>query len=179
MNATAARRQQGFTLIEIIISIVIVGILSAFGVTMISSNMRTALMVDSGQASLDRARYALDRAAREMREVKFNTDGTYSISSTLAAGATSMTFVRTISGSDVTITLARSGSNVTLQYSSPAATSTLVSGVTSLSLNFYDGTGVATTSTSNVRFVAITMVVTDSTSGQSVSQRTQVALRNG
>jgi len=173
------QRQHGFTLIELVISIVLVGILSAFGVSMIYNNMTTVLAVESGQATLDQARAAVARASRELREVKFSTSGTYSITSTLAAGSTSVTFVRTISGSDVSVTLAKSGSDLTLQYSSPAVTSTLVSGVTSLSLDFYDGFGAATTSTTDVRFVGITLAVTDSSSGQAVSQRTRVALRNG
>jgi prepilin-type N-terminal cleavage/methylation domain-containing protein len=172
-------RQHGFTLIELIITMVLVGILTAFGASMIYSNMTTVISVNSGQATLDQARIAIARVARELREVKYTTSFTYSITSTMAPSSTSVTFVRSIGGSDVTVTLAKSGSDLTLQYSSPAVTSTLVSGVTSLSLDFYDGNGAVTASTTDVRFVSIALAVTDATSGQTVSQRTRVALRNG
>jgi prepilin-type N-terminal cleavage/methylation domain-containing protein len=179
MRPPAARNQHGFTLFEMVISIVLMGILAVFGTSMVYDNMKTVVSVNSGARSLDRARYAMDRLARELREVKF-TSGTYSFTSALGAGATSVAFVRTIAGTDVTVTLSRSGSNVALQYSLPTVTSsTLVNNVTSFSVDFYDADGTATTSTSDVRYVGLTLVVSDSASGQSASQRMRVALRNG
>jgi hypothetical protein len=145
---------------------------------MIYDNMKTVISVNSGVKSMDRARLAIERVSRELREVKA-VNSVYSFTSSLGPNSSSVSFLRTISGSDVTVTIARSGSNVNLQYSSPAVTSTLADGVSSFTMDFYDADGSATNSTTDVRFVQITMVVTDSASGQSASQRMRIALRNG
>src|SRR5450759_1188287 len=94
-------RNNGFTLVEIIISIVLLGILAAVGSSMISDTFKTTKMVDANQANRAQIRYAVERLAREIREVKYvsngkNIDGTqttytgYCISS-LASGS-SLTF---------------------------------------------------------------------------------------
>lgn len=183
MRHRTHRLQAGFTLIEVVISIVLIGILTAFSATIISNNMYTAITVDSSQASLDQMRLAMSRMSKELREIKYTTNGAYSITSTLSASATSITFVRQIGGADVTVAISRSGSSspygVTMTYSTSTDTPVLVSGVTAFTVDFYDGSGLATTSTTDVRFVSITLSVSDATSGSTVSERTRVALRNG
>lgn len=181
-HACAARIQRGFTLIEMIITIVIMGLLAAVGSSMISDTFSTARMVNASQAGAEEARYALERLAREIREVKYNridaTSGNYSVGSTMAPGATNLVFTRVINGSDVTVTINKSGANLTLGYSSPAVTSTLSSQVAAFTLDFLKLDNTATALTSEVRFVVITLVVTDATSGQSIRQQTRVVLRN-
>jgi prepilin-type N-terminal cleavage/methylation domain-containing protein len=172
-----AREQRGFTLIELIITIVILGILAVVGSSMISDTFNTSRMVNASQASADEARYAVERLAREIREVKY-AGAAYSISSTMSPSATNMVFTRTINGADVTVTINKSGTNLTLGYSSPAATSTLSSQVSRFTLGFLKLDNTATTLASDVRFVVITLTVTDATSGQSITQQTRVALRN-
>jgi prepilin-type N-terminal cleavage/methylation domain-containing protein len=175
----AARRQRGFTLVELVITIVIMGILAAVGSSMISDSFTTARMVNASQSSADEARYAVERLAREIREVQYTSSTKrYNISSTLSPAATAMTFTRTIGGTDVTVTIAKSGSALTLGYSSPAATSNLSTQVTGFSLDFLQADNTATTLTTAVRFVVITLTVTDATSGQAIKQQTRVALRN-
>ena len=56
---------------------------------------------------------------------------------------------------------------------------TLNNQVSSFTLAYLQSDGItAATSNSNIRFVVITLTVTDATSGKSVAQRTRVALRN-
>jgi prepilin-type N-terminal cleavage/methylation domain-containing protein len=172
-----ARKQRGFTLIELIITIVILGILAVVGSSMISDTFTTSRMVNASQASADEARYAVERLAREIREVKY-AGAAYGISSTMSPSASNMVFTRTINGADVTVTINKSGTNLTLGYSSPAATSTLSSQVSGFTLGFLKLDNTATTLASDVRFVVITLTVTDATSGQSITQQTRVALRN-
>jgi prepilin-type N-terminal cleavage/methylation domain-containing protein len=177
-------RPRGTTLIELLIVIVLIGILGVYASTVFSSTYTTARMVDSSKSSADQLRYAMERLSREIREIKFVDTGTgYSISSALAASATNLVFVRTISGTDVTVTINKSGSNLTLGYSSPAVTSNIAQQVTGFTMDFYTinsttGAVSATTSKSNLRFVVLTLTATDALSGQAITERTRVTLRN-
>jgi prepilin-type N-terminal cleavage/methylation domain-containing protein len=185
MKRMPARIQRGFTIVELVIVIVVVGTLAVAGVSMFSDTFTTTRVVNAAQSSGNDARYAVERLAREIREVKYidATNG-YSISALSSSG---MTFVRTIDGVDVTVTVARSGSNLTLGYSSPAVTSTLSTQASAFTLDFLGlnldtATGVVTTpvtaSATSVRFVVISLTVTDAVSGQTITERSRVALRN-
>src|SRR5690349_11424764 len=109
MRTSPRSAQQGFTLIELIMSVVLLGFLTAFGASMIYDNMRTVVLVNSGQGSLDRARLAMGRLSREIREVKVGAGAAYSITSALTAGTSSLTFVRDISGVATTVTIGKTG----------------------------------------------------------------------
>ncbi len=181
-----SRRSSGFTLVELIISIVLIGILAVVGSSMIVDSFATARMVNADSASAGLARYALERLAREIREVKYAGSGaTGSYCITMAA--TNLVFKKPVSGSTdvtdcntevITVTISYGNPDLTLQYSSPAATSTLSDQVSSFSLSYIPDPVDATLTTGTIRFVVIQLTVTDATSGQSVSQRTRVALRN-
>jgi prepilin-type N-terminal cleavage/methylation domain-containing protein len=174
-------RQGGFTLVELITSIVLIGAMAAVGATMISDNMTIAINANSASTSADQARYAMQRVARELREVSYSTavsGGAYAISSSLASGATSITFTRSIAGTPTTVTLFRDGSTLKLQYGTNAA-SVLVPNVTAFSLTFLDGSNVSTgLTTTTVRAVQVSLTVADSGSGLAIAQRTRIALRN-
>jgi prepilin-type N-terminal cleavage/methylation domain-containing protein len=175
-------QSRGTTLIEMLIVVVLMGILGVWGSTMVSDNYRTVQIADSGKKSADQLRYALDRLSRELREVKFTSATGYAVTSTLAPSATNIVFTRTISGSDVAITINKSGSTVTLGYST-ASTSTIASQVNAFTIDFYTvdsltGAVSATTSASALRYMVMSMTVTDSLSGQTVTERTRVTLRN-
>ena len=177
-------RQAGFTLVEIVIVMSLMGLMATVGSQMITSVFTTTKLVSSTQASASQSRNALERVARELREIKYDsTLAVYAITSTLSPGATSISFTRTISGSDVIVTAGLSGSTLNLGYSPPNLTSTLLTGVTAFSMDFLtvntSGALVATTLPSAVRVVVLTLRTTDPTSGQSVSQSTRVVLRNG
>ncbi len=173
LNTPSRRHSSGFTLIELIISIVLIGMLAAVGSSMIADSFTTTRMVNADTASGGKARYAMERLAREIREA--HTISTMTPSQLVFVNGTTPANTINISYSDT---------NLTLQYSSPAALSTLASNVTANPnnvplLTYYtiDGT-TPTTSTSDIRFVVINLTVKDPTSGQSTAQRTRVALRN-
>lgn len=180
-----AKRQRGFTLVEVIITVVVMGLLAVAGTSIVSSTFTTARVVDSGQAVQNDARYAVERLARELREVKFVDKATgYAISSALTAGSSGITFNKVdASGTDVTVTVTRSGGLVNLAYSAPAGSAALATQVTAFSLDYLKldpatGATSATTSPVDVRFIVISLTVADATSGQSVTERVRVALRN-
>jgi prepilin-type N-terminal cleavage/methylation domain-containing protein len=177
------RRQRGFTVMELVIAIVIMGILSVVGVSMISDTFTTARVVNARESSANDARYALERLAREIREVKFVDTATGYAISTMAG--TSMAFTKDVGGVDVVVTIAQSGTDLTLGYSSPAAISPIAKQVSAFSLQYLkvdseSATGATSTTTlpTDVRFVVISLTVTDATSGKQVTERTRVALRN-
>lgn len=177
------QRQRGFTIMELIIAIVIMGILSVVGVSMISDTFMTARIVNSDQSSGNEARYAVERLAREIREVKWvdGNPGAYSIGP-MTQSATGLVFTRDIGGTDVTVTIAHSGTDLTLAYAPPNTVSTLATQVTAFSLRFLamaaTGATSETTSAADVRFVEISVKVTDSMTGQSITERSRIALRN-
>ena len=178
------RHGSGFTLVELVISIVLIGILAAVGSSMIADSFTTTRIINAETTSTAQARYALERLAREIREIKYDSSGgNYCITTKTATNLvfykTSGAYNSTCATNAVTVTINDSGANLTLGYSSPAATSTLNNQVSSFTLAYLQSDGItAATSNSNIRFVVITLTVTDATSGKSVAQRTRVALRN-
>ena len=195
-NTPPRRHNSGFTLMEMVISIALMGILATVGSSMISDSFTTTRIVDGNTAVNQKARYALERLAREMREVKYASSKTnpattcsdgstdrYCITTTggNAWTASRLQFTKTVSGADVTVTINYSNPNLTLQYSDPAVTSTLTNQVDSFSLGYLNATGTATTdvtsAASGIHFVVINLTV-NAASGQGINQRTRVALRN-
>jgi prepilin-type N-terminal cleavage/methylation domain-containing protein len=172
------RSQRGFTLIELIITTVLLGLLGAVGASMISDSFDTTRMVDASQVSAAQARYALERLEREIRETKF-AGGAYAISTMTA---TRLVFTR---NDGVAVTIDKTGNNLTLGYSSPVITPTptLTNQVSALTFTYYSidpGTGAVTSgaTNSNVRLVEIALSLQDAVSGQTFSQRVRVGLRN-
>jgi prepilin-type N-terminal cleavage/methylation domain-containing protein len=175
--------ERGTTLVEILIVVVLLGILGAWGSSMFASNYTTARMVDSGKTNADQVRYAVERLSREIREIKHTSlVAGYAITSTLAPSATTLVFTRSINGTDTTVTIAKTGTNVTLGYSN-GSTSTLARQVSSFTMDFYKvdaDTAVvaATTSVVDLRYVVLSITSTDSLSGETTTERTTVTLRN-
>lgn len=183
----------GFTLIELIISIVLLGILAAVGATMFSESFTVTSMVNANQASTAQARYALERMEREIREVKFA--GTkYDITEKTA---TKMVFGSSAHTPEVQVTicigaapacpggiglnqLTLSYTNLTTNATTTAAlTDRVTSGGFTLTYCEVNGTTCGNGVTNSaISYVQIDLAVTDATSGQIISQRTRVALRN-
>ena len=180
-------RSAGFTLIEVLITIVLIGMLAAVGSSMIADAFTTTGRVNADNASTEQARYVMERLAREIREIKYSSSGgNYCITTPTGMTATNLVFSKTSGSYDptcatnaITVTVNKSGSNLTLGYSSPAVTSKLGDQVSTFTLSYLDIEGNTTTSNSAVKFVVITLERTDPTSGQTISQRTRIALRNG
>lgn len=175
--------QRGYTLIELVMTIVLLSLLGAVGVTMISDSFDITLWTNANQASAAKSRYALERLERELREVKKLAGGGYCVG-TLTNPASSLTFQQPAVGStntsacatqSVALTINHAGGQLTLQKA--GATATLLDGVTAFSLNFLDQNLANTTSAASLRYVVINLTVNDA-SGQAITQRARVALRN-
>jgi prepilin-type N-terminal cleavage/methylation domain-containing protein len=174
------RRSGGFTLIELIISIVLLGIMAAVGSTMISDTFTTARMVNADNANAGQARYALERLAREIREVKFISTTGYCLDTWIASR---LTFKKRNANSTNTDNCDTETSPVDISYSTPPnltlGGASLTTQVDTFRFDYYLIDGHTTTGSAlNVKFIQITLTVKDSISGQSIQQRTRVALRN-
>jgi prepilin-type N-terminal cleavage/methylation domain-containing protein len=180
------RRSSGFTLVELIISIVLIGILAAVGSSMIADSFTTTRMVNAENASEGQARYALERLAREIREVKYVSSGATGNYCITTMTATNLVFTKTVSGTPSAV-CGTADTTVNINYSSPNLTlggaflTTQVDTTAAIPFrfNYYQSDGTTTaTNTLDIKFIQITLTVKDPTSGQSISQRTRVALRN-
>jgi prepilin-type N-terminal cleavage/methylation domain-containing protein len=185
----------GFTLVEMLITIVLISALGIVGSNMFYNNLQTSTTVNKTAANFDQARYAMDRVVRELREIKYDTTTKgYSISN---MGASSITFVRASNGltGESTVTIALANGNLTISSSVSGATDdrVLATNVRALGSNplfsyqnytINEGTGLgtvgSTTSASDLRWIIVQFSIgaVDSNSTKTLDQRIKVSLRN-
>jgi len=163
------RTSRGFSLMELVVVIVLLGMMFATGANMVSDTMRTAYTVTNNYASGSQARYATERLTREVREMAYAAAG-YNITTMTS---TSLAFSKE-DGTSVTINYA--SPTLTLKYGS--TTSTISDQVSSFALAYYDQLGATTTDVADIRFVQITLSVVNSKTGTTDSLRTRIFLRN-
>jgi prepilin-type N-terminal cleavage/methylation domain-containing protein len=156
------RHCSGFTLIELIISIILLGLMAAVGTTLLSDSFSLTFMMNGSQSSQAKARNAMERIEREIREV----------GATTTAGMAATSFAFTKHGSGASVTIALSGNTLTLNNT------TLTDNVDSFGFIYRDAALAPTTTPAQLRFVDISLTVKDMDSGQSILQQTRVALRN-
>ena len=169
-----AGRSAGFTLIEMIMAIVVIGVLAATSAPLLLSTFRAYETNQTNLVTLSMLRYATERMAREIREVRY-TGGNYLI----VMGATTLQFTKNDAvGTVVTITGA--SPLVTLQYSVPAMTAILTDQVAANGLQFeyFDINNNVGVTTANVAYVDVVLTLTDPSSVLPAVQRTRIALRN-
>ena len=155
---TGKHKQKAFTLIEMIIVIVILGIVATFAGMMINVAARGSNQQYQLSSAGAEAQQGLDRMMRELR---------IAIPSTLTMSSTSVSFTD-VNNSSISFSL--SGGNLL------RGSNVLVSGVTSLTLSYYDSSGAVTATAANVRYIVINMTVNDG--GVGTNLRTLVFLRN-
>jgi MSHA biogenesis protein MshO len=165
------RSGAGFTLIEMVMVIIILGVLGAIAAPVLIKGVEAYGWVHSSLGTIDKLRYATERLAREIRLTDYNA-GAYGI--TLSAAAPVFTKI-----DGVTVTVGTGGGNVNLTYSVPAVTAVLTNELSALGFVYYQADGVtAATDATNVRYVEITLTLTNPANGQNYGQRVRVALRD-
>jgi prepilin-type N-terminal cleavage/methylation domain-containing protein len=169
-------RAAGFSLIELIVSIVILGILAAATAPIFSSSLRAYVDSDMHLATLSKARYATERIARELREVQYVTGSGYAFTAPLAA--TSMTFTKQdpVTLATTRVTIAAAGTSLNLGYAPPGVTAPLTDELSAVNFVYRDALGVAGATAATVASIDVTLTL--SNRGVTHTQRVRVALRN-
>jgi MSHA biogenesis protein MshO len=165
-------RQRGFTLMELVISILVLGILGATAAYGIQNGVIAFQVTQDALDSLGKLRYATERLTRELREVRRDPldSSRYDIA-TLGAG--NIEFVKQ-DGTEVSVAV--SGGTLTLEYDSPAGPHVLTDRLSAFSLAYYDADGNSTADAATVAFIELEVVLSDGSG--SLPQRGRVALRS-
>jgi len=154
------KNQQGFTLIELVIVIVILSIIAAVASQMLAQGFNAFLKAQNVTDANWQGQVALERMIRDIRTVRSANDISSSTSTTFS-------FVN-LAGTSMTYTL--SGSNLTLNGN------VLASGVNSLTFTYYDQNGNVGPSTANIHYVNIDLAIAEGNASYNLS--TGVYLRD-
>jgi prepilin-type N-terminal cleavage/methylation domain-containing protein len=166
--------QRGFTLIEITIGIVLLGILFVTGARMLSDSLISAQISNRMHGNSEATRYAMERLSREIRGVSFN-NSTQSFDITTAT-ATHMVFVKSGATTSVNVDLQLAGQTLTLGYPQLTTNYILLDSVSAFTLSYLDQNMAATQDTSLIRFVNIDLSL-NAADTPPTTLRTLVALR--
>jgi prepilin-type N-terminal cleavage/methylation domain-containing protein len=137
-------RKRGFTLIEMVCVIIILSIIAVVASRVMGAAFNSYFDNQSIVNANEQGRLALERMIRDIHAINSPADLT-------TAGASTLTF-NDVKGN--TITYALSGTQ--LQRNGVA----LADGVSSLALGYYDGTGAVAASNAAVRYITITLNIT-------------------
>lgn len=168
--------QQGVTLLEMVLAIILVGILSVISLNMISDSYSTTRMLNNSNANTSAARYAMERISREIRQVAFDTNT--KLVMITSASPTQISFTKSEPTLNALVTIRLNGQSLMLSYPSPSTESILAEHVTDFSLQYFDAGMGPSPSMSQIRFVQINLKIVDP-NAQTVELHSLVSLRNG
>jgi prepilin-type N-terminal cleavage/methylation domain-containing protein len=165
------RRIDGFSLVELVLVIVILGILAAFVGPVLYNAIRAYDTVQTGGQTQTKVRYALERMSREIREIRRRTTDARMLEiATMTANT--LAFVNT---QGRTIVISRTGNTLTL--SDTTLTGVLTDQINAFSLAYFQpNASTVAASTSSLAFVQISLAVSE---GSAVfASRVRVDIKN-
>lgn len=164
--------QRGFTLLELVVAITVLGTLAAVGSQILASGVQAFEASQAAVTTLSKAQYASERLARELRGVTYS-GGSYAIT---FPSTTQITFTRSDGTSTDTVDLRFIAPNLTLTYGSVVGTYVLSDQVVAATFTGYRSDGV--TQTTNAALIAyVDLQMTWSDGGTQYPRRIRVALR--
>ncbi|MBI4688976.1 MAG: prepilin-type N-terminal cleavage/methylation domain-containing protein [Nitrospirae bacterium] len=171
------REKGGFTLIELVITMLLIGIVAFIVADAMSTGFKAYFVTDNRKEALDQARIAMERMTREIRNVRSlgrDNDGDGNIDADITtANASELCFTDT---NNTAIRFRLSGTNILRSEGTscpPATENTLAEKVTTLTFSYTYASGSLATA---VRRVQIT--ITSTISSESVTLSSEVYLRN-
>jgi len=163
------KRDSGFTLLEVVVSLILLGIIALLGVTLLVQAANGFIFVTGAQAVVENAELAMLRLSKELIVTQ---------KSSITGTASSLTFASLHTGANATYTAFLSGSQLILQDNNNN-NYVLANNITSLSFAYYptyNGTSSTTwVSGSTIVYISITVAGPNSTS---LTFSTRVAPRN-
>lgn len=174
--------QSGFTLMEITISVVLLGILGVVGTTMMSGSFYTTRVISTEHLAYSAARYAMERMTREIREMQYDTaNNKFSVSTMTNSQLSFLKTGLSGMGSDVSFQyFTAPQSTLTMAYgtTAPIGSPVLAKDVSNFSFEYLQSDGVTPATTpENIRSVHIVLTVSPA-DAQALTLRTRVNLRN-
>ncbi len=146
--------QAGFTLIELVITIVLVGIIAGTAGMLLIKGTQAYIEEDQRSAATSQGRLGLERMARDIRTIPQAS----AIVGPITNPSSSLSF------SDLTgtaITYARNGATNALDRTEGAGLPVILAdGVTTLEFRYYDKAGALTTTPANIWQIRIDLTVT-------------------
>ncbi len=167
-------QQQGFSLLEIVLSIVLLGILGVAGSQMIAGSFLTTRVISNEHLANAMARYAMERMARDIREISYDA-ATDTVGIT-GMSASQLSFTKSGLAGAIT-SVGFTHTSPTLSMSVAGSSAPLATDITTFGFTYLDASGVVTATPNAVRFVRITLTATP-TEAQAITLTTQVRLRN-
>jgi len=168
------RMYKGFTLIEMIATLIVLGLIASFAVPYLSNGVRAYNNTSAALNTVSQLRYASERMARELREVQRTLAGNFDISTPVTGANNNITF-RKSDGDQVIITSAAPTLSLAYDTLLSGTNFTLSDELTSITFNYYQSNGTQATGTNNVAYIEFELILNN---GATYSQRTRVALRN-
>ncbi len=160
-------------MIEMIISLVILAVLGTTAGYGLTGGVLAFSDNSDVLQTLGKLRYASERMAREVREIRRDTVNPISFDITTMT-ATTLSFTR---GNGTVVTLTANPPLLTLAYDVPVGTWTLTDEINSMQFAYFQNDG-STTATNNADVAFIEFNLELSRAGKLYPQRTRVALRN-
>jgi prepilin-type N-terminal cleavage/methylation domain-containing protein len=152
------RRVEGFSLVELVLVIMILGILAAFVGPVLFNAMRSYQGVQSGVATQAKLRYAVERMSRELREIRRQTTDAAFLDIT-GMSATSMAFFKT---DGTQVVLSQAGNQVNLAYSTISGM--LTDQVSAFGLTYLQQDAVtAAASARSIAFIEVSLTLAEGT----------------
>lgn len=166
------REEAGFTLIELSIVIVLIGIIAGVGAMLILQGVNAYISQDVRADLTSQGRLAIERMAREIRTIRQASEMGTAVIGTISGNPTSSLIFADLTGTSITYSL----SGTTLNRTVGAGVFALAEGVAALEFRHYDTTGALTTTPASVWQVQIDLALTKK--GESQSFKIRVHPRN-
>jgi prepilin-type N-terminal cleavage/methylation domain-containing protein len=172
-----ARFNQGFTLIELTVGIMVMGILAAVGSNMISDSFLVTRYVNAENEAASASRYATERLAREIREIRYGDKTSLPEGYVISVGVDqSLTFLN-VKGQTITISYDPAQKLILLTNQTLGLTGTLVGEVTNFNLSYLNQNLEQAVVAADIRFIDFGLTVSPQDAPAIVAS-TRVALRN-